>query len=752
MSRLIQLHPRPLRRGFTLFEVAISLVLVSFGVVSVLMLFPVGIKAQEMARFRVYAACKAEEMVETFNATTNANPAIDTEGLMPWDTAGAYRAQAWDMEARLSSHRYGIMPLPVALAQRIDSDSDEIQQIISQGGYIYYSQPLATTETEEQGNPKAPPNDAQKLIFTISGYAQQNSLTMFAMKNWPYSTPMPSPPMHMSHMPDMWLPKPGTQAGGSYWSFHSWPYCGEDWDIPWESIPFNLDPDMGVVYDYPYVNPSAPPLPAGSHYPHIGYFPYACGTIYWGQTTTSIPYPAQVSPTTFADGTLGIAPCLQTALGYVQAAVWYFEKKMDPTGKYSMLFSSGNPGGSATLDPHADFVSTVETDRWQEVQAFRFLAHASTVLTSWISYSDSNPANMDLSARGALIPPATIYGFTSHGAGGSSNIYIYDGDIRYFHERAMYLLMQFYAMYPYDWAVPRSTNRTIMTDYPLLMSDLYSPPLVGSVFGSQPTVPAAGWRPISSEPIQHIGVSQTYPIMAAQSNQSPSWTIPSGIVALDASMMGGANTSPAPTSIFGNIDHYTLAAPFQPAERCREIVFWAADWQSYEDFETLPSAPVDASKYPLSGPRTTTGSGNVNPPTFSLWSQQRTFYQRMGDMAFRDEQLWAFRSPEKSMLFLQDMSQYPTGTPLVGLNGAYQWEMLNVPNQWGYPPPDQGANQSWVGKLDNTADHVFNGLYGADRNFNQVLDRGPLPRSVRIRAQLVGCFNFYDPRVPAILR
>jgi hypothetical protein len=76
------------------------------------------------------------------------------------------------------------------------------------------------------------------------------------------------------------------------------------------------------------------------------------------------------------------------------------------------------------------------------------------VLTSWISYSDSNPANMDLSARGALIPPATIYGFTSHGAGGSSNIYIFDRDIRYFHERAMYLLMQFYAMYPYDWAVP----------------------------------------------------------------------------------------------------------------------------------------------------------------------------------------------------------------------------------------------------------------------------------------------------------
>jgi hypothetical protein len=45
------------------------------------------------------------------------------------------------------------MPLPLALAQRLDSDNDEIQQVLSQGGYIYYSQPMATTETEEQGNP-----------------------------------------------------------------------------------------------------------------------------------------------------------------------------------------------------------------------------------------------------------------------------------------------------------------------------------------------------------------------------------------------------------------------------------------------------------------------------------------------------------------------------------------------------------------------------------------------------------------------
>src|SRR5260221_2019677 len=53
----------------------------------------------------------------------------------------------------------------------------------------------------------------------------------------------------------------------------------------------------------------------------------------------------------------------------------------------------------------------------------------------------------------------------------------------------------------------------------------------------------------------------------------------------------------APGNVWGDPAHATLTAPFAPAERCRQIVFWAVDWQSYEDFETAPSAPVDASKY-----------------------------------------------------------------------------------------------------------------------------------------------------------
>jgi hypothetical protein len=47
---------------------------------------------------------------------------------------------------------------------------------------------------------------------------------------------------------------------------------------------------------------------------------------------------------------------------------------------------------------------------------------------------------------------------------------------------------------------------------------------------------------------------------------------------------------------------------------------------------------------------------------------------------------------------------------------------------------------------------LFNGVYGADRNFNGVLDRGPLSRAVRLRAVLLARFNYYDLRVPAPIR
>jgi hypothetical protein len=105
----------------------------------------------------------------------------------------------------------------------------------------------------------------------------------------------------------------------------------------------------------------------------------------------------------------------------------------------------------------------------------------------------------------------------------------------------------------------------------------------------------------------------------------------------------------------------------------------------------------------------------------------------MWNVDFVDPHLFAFRNPEKTELFVNS-------TPMTSPTGSNQTanELLNGGN------PDQGS------PLGNR--QIFAGMYGADRNFNQNIDRGPVPRSVRLRAVSVARFNFYDPRIPCLLR
>jgi hypothetical protein len=815
--------PGYMHRGFTLFEVSISLVLVAFGVVSVLMLFPTGLKAQQMARFQIYAAAKAEEMIEQFNGTHHSNPAIDSEGMALWDVPVAHKTQSWDLESRISAHRFGIMPIPLEVARRLDSDGDEIQHILDGGGYVYYSQPLASTGTQEQGAPTAPPNEAQKLIIGVRGYAQQNNLSSFPLKNWPYHTPMPSPPLQMHHMADKWLPvlknKNSPDYRTNYYSYYSWPWKdnedqkynnnenirnnSETYCVPWETSPgipplFPGDPDIQKVYDWPVDldNPGGATVKVRPNYPtnaeaieqplHVGYFPYACGRLWeaggynmhnWEQylpppsppmtsrsyavgdlarsggtvyrclvdhvaNTTNAPpnamfwqsinadfnFPAthleQITPSTpgnSGEAVYGEYPSRPSVCRYVATTLWYAERK---GFTWASLSSAG--------DPYAPFTQPDSRDHWKEVQTFRFLAHATTCLTAWYSYGGTETENL---STGVTIPVVKLAGTPS-----PVNVKITHQLIKYYHERSLHLINLFASSYPNDWAMPRPLNRVTMMDYPLLQYDLFTPPtphglpanpLYNStnrtravtianadyrrIFGRTEIENPQQWRVVSPEPIRNIGVSATFPTNV-----------------INPTMRRGGYE---PSSHFGDISHFNLTAPFEAAERCRELIFWVADWQSYEDFETAPSAPVDASKYPIGAPRGDWhGSGHVVPTWIT-----RSWSNRMDDMEFRDEQLWSYRNPEKTLSFFKnggtDPRTLPTGT------NVESYMLLNRP--WTYYP-DRGPSTQ--------AREVFNGLWGADRNFNKILDRGPLPKSVRIRASTVARFCYYDPRVQAMLR
>ncbi len=637
----------PVRCAFTLFEVSISLAIVTVGVVSVMMLFPIGLQTQLHARYLLYASAKAEEMVESFNNAHNANPAIDTEGFGPWDVPVAYKTQSWDLESRIATHRFGLIPLPMDIARRLDSDGDEIQKILGQGGHLYYSQPMATTNTVEQGTRGTQPNETQKLIIAVTGYAQHNALGIFPMKAWPYLMPYPSPPLHGLHWHADYLP-----SNAPKFNFNGQSYCWEATSPTNTPIP-GADSDIRVIFDaykaYNYDN----------------------------------------------------TPSEELAVKYLQAALHYCQLK----GLDSQFYAP-----SSIPDPVPDFnIGTLHPaskedithTAWKQVQAMRFLSHAATCMTKWKSLAELGGQP---SAPGSGFPiPAN--------SAGSPAINLTHDLIVYYHERCMKLIMRYAASFPYDWAAPRPLQRVQMMDFPLMELDMFEPPLTGTHFERNfniGRVPAAQWKTVPARPIYNVGVSYQFPTaFLPYGTSSPQYTMP------DGSQQGSAEYN----AFWGKQTHSTLTKPFEAAERCRQIVFWAVNWQDYVDFETAPSAPVDASKYPVTGP---------------LINQD--FTSRMNRVDFRDEQLYTFRNPEKVLSFMSDVSNKRTGedvSSIIGLN--------RMGSQW-----DKGTGLEERKR--------FSGLYGADRNFNRVLDRGQVPMSARMKATLVARYNYYDPRLPMTIR
>ncbi|MBA3937946.1 MAG: hypothetical protein H0X38_10825 [Planctomycetes bacterium] len=650
--------------GFTLFEVAISLALALVGVVSVAMLMPAGIKAEQLARLRIYAGVKAEEIVEEFANTSNTSPSIDTEAPDAWDVPTGYRVMAPDLEARVSAPRFGIMPLPDVIARRLASDDGEIEGILAQGGKLYYAQAQETsglTDSVQAQNATVPTdNQTQRLVFAVTGYAQNNNLAHLAWKDWPYYEPYPSPPGH------------GEKEGYGY----NWggAIVAPDHE-PADAVTFSYSGGSYAAAIHLWEGVGAGGPDAGSLDGHGGSIDADISKVF---TIGYQPYGMGGAGANSAAG----------AQTYLQAALWYCARRNVPAAVYApaqgftlatQLALAMGQFTSASIVP--------EGQKWSWVQAMRFLAHASTCMTRW----------HDLAALGGQ--PSLVGGFavpaaTISGSPDSPAITLTHDLIVYWHELSLRMAMLYCASQPYDWGAPRPTQRALMNDYPLIECDLMAPLLSGTISGAG--VAAQQWRPIAAHLIANPGRSYSYP-------DTP--------------------IDPAGTRFGTNPTDFTLAMPFAAAERCRQLVFWAADWQSYEDAETAPSAAIDASKYLFSAPMDTGGA----PISFD---------QRMSHCLWPDHHIFQFRNPEKIVTFTDPaVPGLPTGA--------------DVANKRILSADGEGQDK-YDGSAASSA--RFLGLYGADRNFNGRLDRGTIPASVRLRATLVSRYNFYDPRLTLKLR
>ncbi len=689
------------RQGFTLFEIAISLSLLTFGVVSVIMLIPSGIKAQQKARFELLAATQTLQMIEMFAGKSNSERCADFETPAPWEARPfCYSGTRWDLETRLTRWDSGVMAVPPEIARRLDSESDEIRTILDQGGSLYYADPRAVPGIDPHYINPGAPSEVLKLIFAVTGYAQNNAIPVLSDKAWPYRAAYPSPPRYAAfdsgRMVPPSLPAPFTSslAGTTV-------ACLEGWSTgrPDAQPPSDRDPLLATIFSKA-----------------VAYDAITSGNIPAAATRDSALKPVRdpllVAVLAFCSDVFQSR--IHNALGTLPVS------GLGPSDEFKnyvlapgitdfVALGQQYDDDFAALCRRAEVVpgeayvlakASVRAEIAQRVQCMRFMAFVMS--TFYIHRTDTGEAEPDLSM---VFPfrdcsPAPVLPVPVNDA-------LSKDRLRYYHERCTRFAMRYAASFPYDWGAPRPLTRSIMMDYPLIEYDLFSAPRTGTTVGLA-GVPVAMWKPVSAQTITSIGLPEIFP-----------GTLTGNSFDNTRSPFQPMDTRGGGQPLWGDAAHFTLTKPFTPAERCRQLVFWSVDWQSYEDAETAPSAPLDASRAPLFGLDATNmrNDSDYNARNNPGWTPVDGLF---------------LRNPERLLTFTGPVSALPTGTAVQSL----------MMTDWGTPDSGNG-----MGNLN-----ILNGVYGADRNHNYVLDRGAQSRSVRLRANLVARFNFYDPRIPITLR
>ncbi len=560
--------------AFTLFEVAISLAIIAVAVTGSTLVLTGGLKAQEASRFRLYAAAKAIEMADVYAQADHQflRQSYEAEEL----GRSPFTWNQTDLERALQGGWYGTLVLPDAIARRLDSDNDEIAQLLSAGGKLFYASPRPAMAANGEGGEYYTKGwtgidlrlatEAQKLVIGVVGPAQQDALLCHPCLGWPYHSFYPSPPDLIYGEAKGWRQDTEVDAWEVQQREWTWPGLAEMRAVALAARP---DPaDLAGVQAY---------IDA-CHALII-----ACGVA--------------VDPTPGGD-----VPRLPAAL---------------PTP----------PWGPTDID--------VFPPPWR-VLAIRYLANAALMRTG-DRLPAANPAEQDYAA-------AT-------------------------HEAALAWAHRYARSDPYDWGANRIVQEMSTMDYPLLQFDLFSPPHAvddgaGGIDRS--------WLVSTARPARNFARARGYDGLDA--------LLPENFAKIASS--------------WGDPAHFTLTDRFAASARTRQLVFWAVDWQAYDDFESTPTATFDAKQHNL---------------------DSRGVYVRHQDM---------LANPERELVWREAAHQNAGFAALAG----------NTPGDLpSFPQLTVGA-------------------FGADRNGNDVFDRGPLPISSRMRATSVARYNFYDKRILASLR
>lgn len=684
------------RQGFTLFEVAISLAIVAFGVISVLLVIPSGVRVQQQARMSMLATAKAIELAHLFSNKIGGERIAEFETPEPWEARPfCYSSTRWDLEHRASRWDGGMIPLPLDIAKRLDSDGDEIQELLASGAYLYYADPKVLPGVDPRYVNAEAPNESTKLIFAVSGYAQNNAITVFPWKAWPYRATYPSPPIAVGLIaanqmaPHPTIPTATNAAWSSLFPGSNWNSL-EGWTNgnPDPSRPQDRDPLMNNIFQafvaY-YHGSKLRDVPATERLDFMAGRPPSANDL------NDLRTPMVNAVVAFCknkfSGPIGAAseystyynPPAMTAIGY-QGLVQTF------ANDFRTLCRDASPLPGTAYDAVR---ASARAKIALRVQCMRFLAFAAgTFYLTRVTNSATGATEREPNLTKAFIDGTALT----------------VDRLRYYQDCCKESAMLYVASFPYDWGAPRPISRCIMNDYPLIEFDLFASRTKTIAGGGGAT--GTMWKPVSAQTVTSIGLPGIFPGVLTPTMTWDGAASPFRTDAFPRDLRGPGHP------FWGDAANFTLTRPFQAAERCRQLVFWSVDWHAYEDAETAPGAPMDASRIGRHGP-------SMNDLT--------------GDRIFVPGSSWDslhLRNPERVLQFNQNMASFPTGQIL-----------------------SQSSDPSTVGMRDGDGNiNVLTGQFGADRNHNYKLDRGPLPKSVRQRAQIVARFQFYDPRIPVLLR
>jgi prepilin-type N-terminal cleavage/methylation domain-containing protein len=834
------------RQGMTLIEILFALLILAIGVITIAMLLPVAVKTQQQVRFQLYAAAKAIDIADALAQSDTSYQQVvlnspntnafgnDVEGVgddqgTPLSIAARtdkpiaaqlrrrpafQRPGRFDVEQLLTNMDLGAIPVPPAIARRLDSEGGEIQQVLDAGGMLYYADPVPLRNRARVNNTVSGQSrqtiaaEVQQLVFAVVGAPQAEVLPMSPLGYHPMYELYPFPPQALgtgaTWAYDLYRDPNGDPykfkwdnkhklsagVGGDRYQLNNWRYAARAEAAPpavpvtqatragalgvstaflqvfedswpaftelvyygWSPIAFKLSNITSSTRDR-LADGQVPPLtewPDGRLLPPLPGSPRDFGervTDYpgydWYDLPSPIPAPLPVwhrlmpgfdpidpdssgGPTgravygaspfnqggstataDQADGktrefgknvakasmgtlemrryyrrlalrlwatTVGITDTDLDSAYDANYAVWNASGSYDPAKRFEVKFDAGytakNPL-TQVIAPRPDLPGDWREPHPARVMALSYLAHAAMMCTG-ARFPDIVPGTMIMGAGDVATDEDRLWAQNAHAT-------------------CLLWAAAYAAENPNDHWAPRPANRQLFTDKPLFEWDLFTS--AGTRIAGDPAK-----RNRFDEPFARLIAGHDRPRWApSEYNNVATWE---RILLTGFTDSGSSQTQPAlwsQSSAGVNASaHRTITRPFQAGERTRQLVFWAVDWKSYQDAESVPSAPVDASLYANSdGSRMARCYGRGDHPEGHLmWSNA-------------------------------GRSQRCSNTGL------------------GLSDEDNPGIGSWAGHF---------GRNGADRNGNGVFDAGTVPAGTHLRAKSVARFVVYDPVLRVSLR